>query len=158
MKYLIAAFLISSAAMADCTESTGQQQVTDQLEIKTDVPSHLKGATIIVRTKDGRETQVPAERFKVVPRKQQFVVTHTLQETTVSCNNTSKNRVSGLIGKGTQSGVNTDNSQAPNKVSVENNTGTVGGVQYQRMLNDTISIGVQGQTNKTGSLLLGIDF
>lgn len=41
--------------------------------VDTDMPAHLKGAKIIVRLADGRESIVPAERFKVVARRQQFL-------------------------------------------------------------------------------------
>lgn len=36
--------------------------------------------------------------------------------------------------------------------------GLVGGVQYQRMLNDTVSVGVQVQTNETVMGSVGLDF
>jgi hypothetical protein len=31
-------------------------------------------------------------------------------------------------------------------------------LQYQRLLTEKISVGVQGQTNQTGSLMIGLDF
>lgn len=161
MKYLIIAMLVSFGAHAAepvCSEENSQEVATETKEITTDVPSHLKGATIIVRTADGRESSVPAEKFKVVPRKQQFIVTKTEKAKVLSCttNEPKKNRVAVLGGHGAQGGLKS--SQSGSTVEVESKTGAVGGLQYQRMLNDTLSIGVQGQTNKTGSLLIGIDF
>lgn len=159
MKYFIA-FLISfsAAASENCSVKEFQDEVKETLEIKTDVPNHLKGATIIVRTADGRESSVPAEKFKVVPRKQQFIVTRTEKSKELSCTaNTSRtHRVALLGGHGTQSGLKT--SQSGSTVEVESKVGFVGGLQYQHMVSDRFSLGVQGQTNKSGSLLLGVDF
>jgi len=160
MKYLII-MLLSFSSMASepvCSEQTSAEETTGQLEIKTDVPNHLKGATITVRLADGKETTVPAEMFKVVPRKQQFVTTKTQITKVSSCvtSEPNKNRVSLLGGHGTKSGL--DTSVSGTTTEVETKAGLVVGAQYQRMLNDTLSIGVQGQSNKTGSVLIGIDF
>jgi hypothetical protein len=162
MKYAIAMFLVSINVIASepvCSESVGDVVSTETKEINTKVPKHLKGAVIIVRQADGKESVVPAEKFKVVPRKQQFLVTKTEKSKTMSCttNKPSKNRVALLGGHGTKSGLGKIK-QVGSLVEVESNVGLVGGAQYQRMLNDTLSVGVQGQTNKTGSLILGLDF
>src|SRR5690606_27362097 len=94
---LVVGFLFSNQVMAEsCTSSSSEEVVTATTEISTDVPSHLRGATIIVRTKDGRESSVPAERFKVVPRIQQFLVAKTQKNTETVCKNAEKNRVSAL--------------------------------------------------------------
>jgi hypothetical protein len=141
-----------------CSESTGQTEAKEKLEIKTDVPNHLKGATITIRLADGRESTVPAEKFKVVPRKQQFIVTKVETSKVVSCttNDPKKNRASLVAGYGAKNGLTTSTSGST--VTVETKSGAVGGAQYQRMLNEDISVGVQAQTNGTGSLLLGLDF
>ena len=144
-----------SIAKADCTTEVGQESIQEQMEIKTDVPKYLEGATITVKLKDGKESTVPAEKFKVVPRLQQFFVTKTVQENTTMCKN-DKNRISVLGGHGRKDGLKT-NTGATN-TTVENRAGLVMGAQYQRMLNDTLSVGGQVQTNKTGSVMLGIDF
>jgi len=162
MKTLIALLLlvsgISYAGEPTCSEQTSAEEVTGQLEINTDVPSHLKGATIIVRQADGKESSVPAEKFKVVPRKQQFLTTRTERSKVLSCttNTPRANRVSLLGGHGSQSGLKSTSNGTTTEV--ESNVGLVGGAQYQRMLTDRLSVGVQGQTNKTGSVLIGVDF
>lgn len=146
------------------TEMTADAVVQEQLEIKTDVPSHLKGATIIVRLADGRETSVPAEKFKVVPRKQQFIVTRTLTATETSCTaaiDPRRHRVSVLGGHGSQAGLSPITINAAGQAEVESKVGLVGGLQYQFLLpilDDRFSLGVQGQTNKTFSATLGVDF
>lgn len=170
-KYLIVLLaLLSSMAYAaqsepSCSESQSADEVTEQRDVNTNVPAYLKGATITVRLADGKETTVPAERFKVVPRKQQFVVTRTEHKSAKSCtvveNSPNKNRVSAVGGYGATGGLTTPVASAPGVVDVESKVGFVGGLQYQRtlpLLNDRLSVGVQGQSNKTGSLLLGIDF
>jgi len=166
MKYSIALFAVllmfvvrfAHAGEPACSEQTSAEQVTGQLEINTDVPSHLKGAVIIVRRADGKESQVPAERFKVVPRKQQYLTTRTERNKVVSCttNEPRKNRVALLGGHGTQEGLKSTTNGSTTEV--ESNVGLVGGAQYQRMITDRLSVGVQGQTNKTGSVLIGVDF
>lgn len=158
---MILSLLFSWSVTAEepsCTVQVGESEVKEQLEIKTDVPNYLKGATITVRLKDGRESQVPAEKFKVVPRKQQFIVTRTEQATLERCvtNQPRKNRASLVGGYGAQGGLKTTTSGTT--VEVESRTGPTGGAQYQRMINDRFSVGVQGQTNKTGSVLFGVDF
>lgn len=160
--YLVLVLALTGVAQAsdDCSVAVGEEQVAETVTISTDVPAHLKGATIIVRRKDGKESAVPAELFKVVPRKQQRIVTRTQQSAVIACREQpKKNRVSGLIGHGAQSGLNANTSSQPGYATVESNVGVVGGVQYQRKLGDSpFSAGAQLQTNKTGSLLLGIDF
>lgn len=165
MKTLLIAILLISAQSfaAECTTETGKSEAKEKLVISTEVPSNLKGATIIVRNADGTETLVPAEKFKVVPRKQQFIVTHTERNTVTTCDvpaaKIRRNRISVLGGYGAKSGL--DTSVSGSTATVKDRFGFVGGLQYQHLLpllNDRLSVGVQGQTNKTGSLIIGLDF
>jgi hypothetical protein len=154
-KLIILALLASGNVYAGQTCSETADQVTEQKEIKTDVPNFLKGATIIIRLADGRESSVSAEKFKVVPRKQQFVVTKT--KSTLLCSASEKNRVSVLGGFGATSDLKS-NKPSQDKTTIKAEKGLVGGVQFQRKVSDRISIGAQGQSNKTISVLLGLDF
>lgn len=138
----------------DCQESVSQEKTIEQNQINTDVPKYLEGAVIIVRQKDGKESVVPAEKFKVVPRKQQFLITRTEKTKTLSC--VKRNRASLVVGRGSKPGL--DSSTNGSVVEVESRVGAVGGLQFQRLLNKTLSVGGQVQTNKTTSVLLGIDF
>jgi len=159
MKYLLIVSMFMNVVFAEeCTTTSSADEIKEQLEIKTDVPKHLEGAKIIVRLADGRESEVPAEKFKVVPRKQQFITTRVQSSTIMACNKLDKNRVSALIGRGAKNGLG--RSSTNNGVTeVESNVGAVGGVQYQRVITkDGLSVGAQVQTNRTGSLMLGIDF
>jgi len=160
-KFLILTILmvsLTNTALAECTEESSKTEVVDATIITTDVPNHLKGATITVTLADGKSSTVPAELFKVVPRKQEKIVTKVQNTKVVSCTNniTSKNRVSALGGYGSQGGLNVSNNGS--RVEVESKMGAVGGLQYQRLLTDELSVGVQVQTNSASSLLIGFDF
>ncbi len=156
--FILAILTLPAFANTECQNQSETSEATEQMEISTDVPSHLKGATIIVRQADGRESVVPAEKFKVVPRKQQYLTTKTKETKVISCTSTAlnKNRVSALGGYGTKNGVQKSNNGSV--VEVKNAVGGVFGLQYQRLVTDKISVGVQGQDNQTGSLVLGLDF
>lgn len=148
--------LVSTVAFADCTEQTGETETKEKLLITSDVPSHLKGATITVKRVDGKESTVPAEKFKVVPRKQQFVVSKVEVNKVKTCSGNKPNRVSLLGGYGARNGLTSSTSGTT--TTIESSSGLVGGAQYQRMVGGPWSLGVQGQTNETGSFLLGLDF
>ena len=154
---MIALFSVVVRAEQTCQTRVNENSVEEKLEIKTDVPKHLEGATIIVRLKDGTESAVPAEKFKVVPRKQQFITTKVVSSHhTVCSSEKEKNRVSLLAGDGPQNDLNVK--KTPTKVTVESSLGAVGGVQYQRLITDDISIGGQLQTNDSVLVNIGIDF
>lgn len=161
MKNIIAIITILLPMLAfsseTCSTTQGKEEAESTLEIKTDVPSHLKGATIIIRTADGKESSVPAEKFKVVARKQQFIVTKTKQTLKTSCStDPDKNRVSVMIGNGTKEGL--DVSRTDNTETVESKVGAVVGAQYQRLVTKKISVSLIGQSNKTALVGVGLDF
>jgi hypothetical protein len=180
MKKLLLAVLLATPALAEspigdnkCETTTNSGLVTGVKKIDTDVPKHLRGAVIIVRTADGRESTVPAEKFKVVPRKQQFITTETLTASVTQCTNTlepikavyireSKNRVSLLAGKGMRSGLD-KNRKDEETIEIKNRVGAVGGLMYQRIIDQSLtpldlSVGGQIQTNKTILFNVGLDF
>lgn len=168
MKYaliFLTMFLTNAIAKAEnCTEETSAAQVEETTEIKTDVPNHLKGAKIVVRLADGRESVVPAEKFKVVPRLQQYLVTKVSKNTVRSCTvvDSKKHRLSGLIGHGPTGHL--DRSSDASKAVVESDNGVMGGIQYQYRFTDRVSGAVQVQgtdfsrDNKTGLIGVGYDF
>jgi hypothetical protein len=161
MKFILIMLLsVSAYAAPTCQTQNSEENAVEHQVISTDVPNHLKGATIIVRLANGKQSEVPAEQFKVVPRKQQILVTRTLKTFSTTCSEEAaklnRNRVSVLGGYGAQEGVS--RSVGVTSVRVESKVGAVMGAQYQRLINDKISVGVQGQTNATGSLVIGLDF
>jgi len=142
---------------SDCSTTVDEEVVQSQLEIKTDVPKHLKGATIIVRTADGKESVVPAEKFKVVPRKQQFIVNKTSQLQVTMCKaEVRKNRIGVAVGRGTKSGF--DRSSTPNSQTVSTKVGDLGAAQYQRLVTERLSINGQVLSNDSGLIGVGWDF
>lgn len=150
-------FPMFAFASENCSTTQSAEVAEEQLLISTDVPKHLEGATITVTTKDGRVSTVPAEKFKVVPRKQQFIVTKTKQSSETLCKaDKERNRISLLAGKGPKEGLNT--TRTANEVTVENKIGAIGGAQYQRLLTDKISVGAQIQTNESVLVNVGLDF
>lgn len=168
MKYIIVftllLFSFSSYAGESCSTEQSSDKVDEQMVISTDVPKHLKGATICVRLANAKESCVPAERFKVVPRKQQYLVTKTSKSIVKSCSTTvdpRRNRLSVLGGEGPTGHLDRNGDNSPNYATVESERGRIGGVQYQYLtpwFHDRLFFGVQGQSNKTGLLGAGIEF
>ena len=158
----ILTFIVTAKADVICNTLILEEEITETKDVNTDVPKFLEGATIIVRLKNGTESSVPAEKFKVVPRKQQFLVSKIKQVDKTSCvakHDLNRNRLSLAAGNGTKEGL--DRSTDGTTVTVESKTGAVGGAQYQRLLpalDDRLSIGAQVQTNKTLLLNIGLDF
>ncbi len=154
---IIACFPMFSFAAESCNTQTSEEVAQEAKVISTDVPSHLKGAVIIVRQADGRESVVPAEKFKVVPRKQQYLVTKTKQASVTKCSQERlKNRISLLGGEGPKKKVSV--SSDANSVTMESKSGAVGGIQYQRSLTERINVGAEVLSNETGLVSIGLDF
>lgn len=159
MKNFLMFMLATSLAYAqDCKVETGSEEVKGQLEIKTDVPKFLEDATITVTLKNGASTSVPARLFKVVPRKQQFLTVATEKSIVKTCEvkNLHRNRASAIGSVGPTGNLTSKTSGTTTTVDIEH--GAVGALQYQRLLTDELSVGVQAGTNKGAGLMLGIDF
>ena len=152
-------FVISSTVLSaeNCKTVKSQDSVQERLELSTEVPKWLEGATITVRLSNGQESSVSAEKFKVVPRKQQFIVTKTLSEVQSVCSaERLKNRVSLHGGMGPSGNLKVQSDG--NKVTVETGPTAVGGLSYQRNITDEVSVGGQVQTNQSVLFSLGLDF
>ncbi len=157
MKSLIIFLLAFSVSLqAACKEELFKSEVMGQYLISTDVPSHLKGATITVTKADGTASTVPAEQFKVVPRKQQFITKHTQSGKIVSCEGLSaknRGRVMGGVGP---NGLKDEKNGAT--VTIKSRQDAVWGLGYDRLLTEKFSVGGQAYTNGTFTLGLGVDF
>lgn len=126
-----------------------------------DMPKYLKGAKVTVTLKNGKKYTFKSEDYAVVPRngmgkvKQQLAtVIRKIEKKQLVKNK--KNRVYGLIGRGIDGDMNVSTNGS--RYSVEQDKGTVGGIGYQRKLNETLNLGIQVQSNSTTSLSLGLDF
>ena len=71
-----------------------------------------------------------------------------------------QNRLSILAGEGAQKGFTGNTNPISGKITNGFNRGFVGGVQFQRLVEEdgAISVGLQAQTNDTFSVILGVDF
>jgi hypothetical protein len=155
MKYFMIAMLLLFSTANASVEKAPAPLTDSKIERK------LQDGTI--QKFDGNEYMI----VKRVPKKKPVVVTcptvtPTVITTTITKTEiveklvTNKNRVSLLAGKGTTEGL--DISTSGSTATIESNVGFVGGLQYQRLLTDRVSVGGQLQTNKSAFLGLGLDF
>lgn len=130
----------------------------------TEAPKYLKGAEITVTLKNGKTYTFKSEEYAVVPRNgmgQVIVLQNQLATVAKKIKNkelvkNKKNRIYGLLGRGSTGKLKTSTNGSRYETSQEQ--GTVGGIGYQRKLNETINAGIQVQNNGTTSLSLGLDF
>lgn len=167
-KYIILFALclpLTSKAEKRCEVFVEEAKVEEKLEIKTDVPVFLKGATIIVKLANGKEVTMSADKFKIVPRKQQFITTKVRETNVRLCvleqeqqkeKELNKNRISALIGSAPGSSLNV--TKDANSTTIEHGNVTVTGVQYQRLVTDRVSVGGQIQSNESVLVNIGFDF
>lgn len=158
MKSVIALFmsmLLSAAAFADATE----------------VPPYLKDAVITVTLKNGKVYTYSANTHAVVLRassnKKKPAEVVIVEKTTVvekaskqMCEESGfreqkKNRIRLMGGRGPD-GVQADTGATSTRIKMSQ--GLVGGVGYDRSLNEEVNAGVQIMSNGTATLGLGLDF
>jgi hypothetical protein len=128
------------------------------------MPKYLEGATVTVTLKNGKTYEYKSEEYAVVERDsmgQLAAAQHIIKKVDKAFKEekivkNKKNRVYVLAGHGPTGDLEgkTDGSN----YSIGHDNGTVGGVGYQRKLNNEFNLGIQVQTNKTTSLSLGVDF
>lgn len=83
MKYFI---LVLMMVLSQASYSAEKCEVKDTpQDVNTPVPKDLEGATIIIKTKDGKERFFQSSEFKVVPRKQQFKIKERMVVATEMC-------------------------------------------------------------------------
>ena len=134
-----------------------------------DVPKFLKDAEITVKLKNGKEYKFSSNEYAVVSRKsslkdkleekevneQHLVhILHVLHAEVVK-REPKKNRAR-LIGGYGPTGLKTERQGSSFKVT--NSSGAVGGVGYDRMLDDKWSVNSQAVTNGTYMLGVGYDW
>ena len=151
-------------AAENCSTQSGAEVATEKLEINTDVPKFLEGATVCVKLADKTESCVPAEKYKVVPRQQQFIVTKTYRKSVTTCKaDQLRNRISLHAGKGPNGRLENNVNSTNTQTDVENVYGNVGAIQYQYLFTDRWSLSGQVQSDnlkdaKTGLVGVGYDF
>lgn len=151
--------VISLVMASDCNESQKSSEVKEEQIITTDIPKHLKDAVIIVRQKDGRESHVSANLFKVVPRKQQRVVTKVVERTERVCKVASKEKNLLMLG-GRRDHTDLDIAVNGNSATVKSQKGMVFDATYyrQNIGNTPVGAGAGVDTNGTLRGVVGVEF
>jgi hypothetical protein len=168
---IIALCITSKLYAAPACKTNVDTKITEERkDMNTQMPKALKGATVCVKQVDGKENCMAAEKFKIVPRKQQLVVTKIKEVDTIHCEpqivehevvrevkvEPRKNRISLHVGEGPKDSLNRDN--YPTQVLVETQAGLAAGAQYQRLITERLSLGAQLYTNKSMFIGVGLDF
>jgi hypothetical protein len=165
MKYVIILLcFVSSVAFAGerCSESTNEQLENVVYEVNTQIPSHLKGATIVIKQADGRESSCPAEKCMVVPRIQKTVLgqNRTVSKSVKCTKDGNKNLLIGELRKDVTE-LETDSSAVPNgqQARVSARKELVPGINYfRREVIGLVGGGIGIDTNGTPKALLGVEF
>lgn len=151
--------LLNFAFAADCTNVETSNVYVQTSTINTDVPKHLQDAVIIIRTKDGRESQVSANKFKVVPRKQQHLITEITTHTERVCKVSGKEKNLLMVG-GRRDHKNLDVRTNGKTAIVESEKGLVLDAAYMRqnIFDTRLGIGAGVDTNGTIKGMVGVEF
>ena len=127
-----------------------------------EIPAYMKDGTITVTLKSGKTYTYSLNEYKVVkrgsglPAGHEAIVELHKKVVELSENQQKKNRVRLMGGYGPSGKL--ESSVGASSATVKTETGVIGGVGYDRMLNKDISVGGQVQTNKTILLNVGKDF
>lgn len=151
--------LFNLAFASDCTDVQTTNAQVQTSEITTDIPKHLQDATIIIRTKDGRESQVSANKFKVVPRKQQHLITEVKTHTERICKVSGKEKNLLMVG-GRRDHKDLDIKVSGKTVTVESEKGLVLDAAYMRqnIFDTNLGVGAGVDTNGTLKGMIGLEF
>lgn len=151
---IISGLVLASFAHADqCKEETRSSDVA--YEVNTKTPEYLRGAIITVTLKDGSKSEVPAEKFMVVPR---------IQKTVVGQNKVTSRTCGGpkniLVGEARKDIQELETSTSGSTATVSARKGVVPGVNYYRrnLFDSPIGAGIGIDTNGTPKALIGIEF
>lgn len=143
----------------ECKE-THSEIVQDVLyKVNKNQPSHLKGAVIIVRLADGRESKVSADKFMVVPRKQQTVAgQNKLVMSKLRCDKDQKKNIVYVGAKKELTDLETRVSG--NSARVESSKTLTPSLNYMRrkVLNSDLNLGIGIDKNSQIGGTIGLDF
>ena len=137
-KLVVAAMLVSGLAYAE-----------------EKAPKPFQNSDIKRTLEDGKVQKFDGDKYMIVRRgKKKKPKAKVVAKPCPKCEKPEirRNRVGLLLGRGASGDLN----QEGNRVFTEHEP--MMGLQYQRLLNDRISIGVQVQTNETFSGSVGVDF
>jgi hypothetical protein len=141
----------------NCTNIQTQSVVNKTKVITTDVPKHLKDASILIRTNDGRISWFSANKFKIVPRKQQYIVTERIVHTDRLCKVKDKNIL--------MVGARRDHQDLDTRINgktatVQSEKGLVLDAAFMRknISDSALGLGIGIDTNGTLKGLVGVEF
>ena len=128
---------------------------------------YLEGATVTVTLKNGKTYTYKSEEYAVVKRanmsKNIYAAAEVKQARKIikkvekgELVKQKKNRVYILGGYGSTGKLETSTNGS--RYETKHEKGAVGGVGYQRKVNEKLNLGIQVQTNGTTSLSIGTDF
>jgi len=146
---VLASVLFAQVAMADCCckpKESSPRVCEDKPKVK-----YVTRTKVVEKVVDRPVPVIVEKPVKVVEKVVQVVDRPVLVRRTVEKKVYKKNRISALAGGGP-----TRLSTEPGAVVLER--GMVLGAQYQRSLNEALSLGIQVQTNQTVLGSVGIDF
>jgi hypothetical protein len=146
---ILSLVLFAQLATADCCcqpKDCSPKHCEEKPKVK-----YVTRTKVVEKVVDRPVPVIVEKPVKVVEKVVQVVDRPVLVKRTVEKKVYKKNRISVLAGGGP-----TRLSTEPNAVVLER--GIVLGAQYQRSLNDTLSLGIQVQTNQTVLGSVGIDF
>lgn len=151
--------LLNLAFATDCTDVQTTSAEVQTSTITTDVPKHLQDAVIIIRLKDGRESQVSANQFKVVPRKQQHLITEVKTHTERLCKVSGKEKNLLMVG-GRRDHKDFDTRVVGKTATVESEKGLVLDAAYMRqnIFDTKLGVGAGIDTNGTLKGMIGVEF
>lgn len=163
-KLIISMVLCSSVSMAqECGETVSKTEETQgSMEVITQVPSHLRGATITITKADGSKETVKAEEFMVVKRKHQRPVVGVTTETkTLLCEKK-------VVDKNVENIVSLEavrgdaglekNVVSKSETEVKTKQGVGVGLMYQRNVYKDLYLGGKVDSNENVGLNIGLGF
>lgn len=160
MKYalIVLIILISVPSLSQECQSNGTVVTSKEtIDINKKAPKELEGATITVRTKDGKEHVMSADDYKVVKRVQQFITTKLATKETVTCKGGDhKSHIVSVYGQQSYTDVSVKKSST--HAELESTKEVVPGLQYQYQFKNGIvpMVGMDAQGNpKVG---IGLEF
>lgn len=132
------------------------------------VPELLKDSKIVTTLKSGKQVSFDGNEWMVVRRKAPKKISHEVllptipfivkEELTASVHKQPAQKMNRarLIGGVGPRGF--DSTTKANYVEINSKSGVIGGVGYDRLLNEAVSVGGQVLSNGTMALSLGLDF
>ena len=147
----------------ECSEQVSTQVNPVKYQVNKNLPKYLQGATITVRLANGKETTVPAERFMVVPRSQQFVVGQAVNTSkTLTCKAKSKRNNVIVDVRRDFVGVNkvSSSTSISQTLKVTSDKALIPAINYYRrqVLESDLGLGLGVDSSGTLRGMLGIEF